>query len=178
MMYCLDKVSVARDAVLEDVPLYAQMLRNDEWLKDSGFDKAEFETDGQIEQFISKEHPDDIKWLVFHEHKGLIGFAHFKVISDAYAVSIGGILPSILNSGLGIKYFVKCIDLYFKLGNLRTLRHNIYQENLRSCKIHVGMGDQLVGLKICDNKKYDVFETEKIAFYNSSLIKRMFNSDK
>lgn len=173
MKHCVDEYFFVRDASISDICLYKQMLRDNKWLYNSGFDANEFETDEQIERFISKNHPEDIKWICCHSVKGFLGFVHFKVISDKYMITIGGIVPSYLNSGLGIKYFVECIDLYYKLGNQRTLRHNIYQENLRSCKMHIGMGDELVDLKIFGNKKFDVFETNKNTFYNSSLIKRI-----
>ena len=173
MKHYLEEEFFVRNADSSDVPLYAQMLRDEKWLMNSGFEKSEFENDEQIKKFLSKNHPDDIRWVCFHETKGFMGFVHFKVVSDEYIVTIGGIVPTFLNSGLGIKYFVECIDLYYKLGNQRTLRHNIYQENLRSCKMHLGMGDELVDLRIFDNKKVDVFETNKTSFYNSHLVKRI-----
>lgn len=173
MKYYVEKECYVRDALSSDISSYSQMLRNDTWLFHSGFDKEEFETDEQIVKFISKNHPEDIRWVYIHESKGFMGFVHYNVMSDKYMVSIGGIIPSYLNSGLGIKYFVELIDLYFKLGYHRTLRHNIYQENLRSCKMHLGMGDKLVDLKIYKNKKFDVFETDKTTFYNSRFIKRL-----
>lgn len=162
-----------READISDAPFYCQMLRNADWLTNSGFGADEFCKEEQIENFIAKEHPDDIHWLIFHERSGFLGFVHFKVISDDYVVIIGGIAPKYLNSGLGIKLFVESIHLYFTLGGRRKLRQNVYQENLRSCKMNLAVGAELVGLKKIDNHKYDVFETQRESFYDSPVVRRI-----
>jgi len=177
MIRFTDEEFYVRDAVLSDIPLYAQMLRSEEWMLNSGFNIDEFREDDQIRNFLAKEHPDDIRWLVFHDEKGFLGFINFKIISDEYAITIGGIVTKYLNSGIGIKLIIECINLYFTLGYKRKLRHNILQENLRSCKMHWGIGDKLVGLKFFGNHKYDVYETDKNLFYTSLLAKRFLNNN-
>lgn len=168
-----DKDFYVREATKDDVSLYAKMLRDEDWLKDSGFLPDQFSEDKKIEDFINKKHPDDIKWLVFHKEKGVIGFLHINVDCDKYANTIGGVYPQYLNSGLGLKYFAKCIDLYFKTGNKRILHSNVYQGNLRSCKMHFGFRDELVNIKIIHGVKYDVYETNRDTFYNAPLVKRI-----
>lgn len=162
-----------RDAAPTDIPLYAQLLRNDAWLFNSGFKKDEYLEDDQILKFLTKEHPNDIKWVCFHGEKGFVSFVHFNVISNDCAVAIGGMVPRYLNSGLGIKYYAWCIDLYFKMGLQEKVRSNVYQENLRSCKMNIGLGFELVGLKCFGNLKFDVYETDRNHFYNSPIAMRI-----
>ena len=164
-----------RDAVHADIPLYAQMLRNEKWLLNSGFNKEAYENDEQIAHFIEKDHPDDIRWIFLHDDKGVVGFVHFKVISDDCAITIGGILVEHFNSGLGVKYLIECVDLYFRLGNTRKLHSNVYQGNLRSCKMHIASGYELVGLKYFGDLKYDIYETNKENFYKSPFVNKILN---
>lgn len=160
-----------RDSTPADVPLYAQLLRNEEWLHNSGFKRDEYADDAQIERFLTKEHPDDVRWVCFHGEKGFVAFIHFNA-SEAYATTIGGIVPKYLNSGVGLKYYTWCDDLYFKQGIRDRLRSNVLQENLRSCKMNIGLGYELVGLKMFGELKFDVYETDRERFYNAPLVKR------
>ncbi len=165
-----------RNAVQSDIPLYVQMFRNDDWLLNSGFNKEAYKEDEQIAHFIENDHPDDIRWIFLHEDIGTVGFVHFKVVSEDLAITIGGILLEHFNSGLGVKYFIGCVDLYFRLGNTRKLHSNIYQGNLRSCKMHIAVGYVLVGLKYFGDLKYDIYEIDKKRFYNSPIVKRIIKS--
>lgn len=173
MIQYADSDFYVRDAAPTDIPLYAQLLRNDVWLFNSGFKKDEYVEDDQILKFLTKEHPNDIKWVCFHGEKGFVSFVHFNVISKDCAVAIGGMAPRYLNSGLGIKYYAWCIDLYFRMGLQEKVRSNVYQENLRSCKMNIGMGFELVGLKYFGDLKFDVYEANREQFYNSPIVNRI-----
>lgn len=173
MIRYADSEFYVRDAVPTDIPLYAQLLRNDVWLFNSGFKKDEYEEDNQISQFMTKEHPNDIKWVCFDGDKGFVSFVHFNVISNDSAVAIGGMVPRYLNSGLGLKYYAWCIDLYFRMGLQDKIRSNVYQENIRSCKMNIGLGFELVGLKHFGDLKFDVYEADREHFYNSPIARRI-----
>lgn len=160
-----------KDSSLADVPLYAQLLRNDMWLQNSGFKKEEVSMDAQIIRFLKKEHPDDIKWVCFDRKKGYVGFVHFKVATGC-AYVVGGVATQYLNSGVGLKYYVWCIDLYFRQGGKKKLLANIYQENIRSCRMHLGLGFEMVGLKHFDSLIYDVYEIDSERFYRSPIVMR------
>lgn len=168
-----DNEFYVRASTINDVSLYAKMLRDEDWLKGAGFLPEQFSDDKKIEDFIQKKHPEDIKWLGFHKEKGVMGFLHINVDCDKYAITIGGVYPQYLNSGLGLKYFAKCIDLYFRTGNKRILHSNVFQGNLRSCKMHLGFRDELVNIKMIHGLKYDVYETNRDTFYNAPLVKRI-----
>lgn len=173
MIQYADSEFYVRDSTPDDIPLYTQLLRNEEWLFNSGFKKDEYLEDTQILQFLTKEHPQDIKWVCFHGDKGFVSFVHFNVISEDCALAIGGLVPRYLNSGWGLKYYAWCIDLYFKMGLREKVRSNVYQENLRSCKMNIGLGFELVGLKLFGDFKFDVYETYRERFYHSPLVMRI-----
>ncbi|MCI6703358.1 MAG: hypothetical protein MR455_08600 [Prevotella sp.] len=161
-----------RNSTKGDIPLYAKLLHNAEWKRNSGFNEDNFLNNAQIELFLSKSHPNDIRWVCFHGDKGFVAFVHFNVSEDGFATAIGGIHPQYLNSGVGLKYYTWCVDLYFKQNITKRVRSNVYQENLRSCKMNIGLGFELVSLKMFGNLKYDVYEIDREHFYNSTLVKR------
>ena len=177
MIQSVDKTFYVREATLTDLPLYAQLLRNDDWLTNTGFRADEFASDAQIGRFIQKENPGDVRWVCYHGGKGFVAFIHFNVVSDDCAITIGGILPHLLNSGWGIKYYAWCTDLFFKFGNRRVLRSNVLQANIRSCKMNLALGYELVSLKTLGSLKFDVYETDRERFYNAPLVMRILKQN-
>lgn len=161
-----------RNSTDADVSKYALLVRNKEWLKNTGFKENEFDNDSQIESFLRKKNDDDVRWLVFDERKGFVGFIHFNAFFDKYVVAIGGLIPECLNSGLGVIYFAKCIDLYYKLGGCRIIHSHVYQRNLRSCKMNLALGFKLLEIRQFGKLKFDVYETNAESFYNSLIVKR------
>ena len=53
-----------RNAVPADLPFYASMFFDEEWLENTGYRSLDFNTPQKLLKFITPQCSDDIKWVV------------------------------------------------------------------------------------------------------------------
>lgn len=158
----------------EDIPFYASMLRDREWVEGTGLRCEDFMEDDVLRRFITPHTDKEIKWLAYiKETQAPIGFCHFKEIQEGLVEITGGLVKERQDTGIGIECYVVCIHNYFQLGLCDNLQVTIWQENLRSLKMNLSMGFELVGLTRMDSRKFDVLTLTRDHFYTANLTRRI-----
>lgn len=166
-----------RDATQDDIPFYASMLRDREWMDKSGFSLDDFLTDEKILWFVSLHKPWDVKWVVINNSdKTPLGFCHFKQIEDNRAETAGGIIKSKMNTAVSIKSYAQCIDWYFHLNLCQELLSVIYEKNARSLKMNLSLGFKIVGERYYDIRRFHQLALLKEDFYQSNVTKRLLRN--
>ena len=169
---CLSICSV-RNAVPADLPFYASMFIDEEWLGSTGYRFLDFNTPQKLLKFITPQCSKDIKWVVkLTQTNKMIGFCHFKKKPQGYAETDGGIIKMLMNSPTSIICYIYCIDKYFNLGISQELHSIIYGENKRSLKMNLALGFKPIGHLFYDSRLFYKAVLTKQSFYSSTIAKR------
>jgi RimJ/RimL family protein N-acetyltransferase len=159
-----------------DIPFYAKLLRNKEWLSSGGFSRPDyFETDDDIANYIKHIHKDDMKCVVkFEETNETIAFCHFSKAKDGYIEYYGGVRYDLINKGYGVYAAICIIDYYYNSHNkISLIKANVIETNSRSLRLHEAIGFQRIGEKFINHNRYSVLELKKENFYKVLLIQRI-----
>lgn len=166
-----------RNASSDDIPFYASMLRDKEWMNNSGFRIDDFLTDERILQYVCLNNNWDVKWIVINRNNNmLIGFCHFKQLDNHRAETIGGIIKPLMNTIVGIYSYAQCIDWYFRLNYCQELISVIYEKNTRSIKMNQSLGFKIAGERYYDIRHFYELILVKENFYQSNITKRFIKN--
>ena len=168
-----DSLFRVRNASPDDISFYASMLRDKEWMNNSGFRVEDFITNEKILQFIRLNNNWDIKWVVINRSTDKsFGFCHFKQINNRRAETIGGIIKPLMNTIVSVSSYVQCIDWYFHLNRCQELLSVIYEKNTRSIKLNQSLGFFVEGERYYDTRHFYELILIKEKFYQSDVTKR------
>lgn len=167
-MFCAHKSSSA------DISFYASMLRNPEWVRDSGYSLTDFSTNKQIESFLSPQNEGDIKLILkIQESEEKVAFCHFKQKSNEWIEVNGGVIKKYQNSLICVCLYVFTFDKIFHLRPQSKICCAIYEKNIRSLKLNKAMGFRISGQMFYDTRMFYKLCLQKEQFYESPITQRL-----
>jgi len=163
----------------EDIPFYAQLLRNADWLKMAGFSIGEFVRDEQIEKYLKCYSPFDLKQVVLLKSNfDRIGFCHFKLLKcNNYTVEyFGGLKFDLIGKGFGLYAAVLAINNYFSTyDEIKCIQAVVLKSNHFSIRLDESIGFLKIGEKIINYSYYNVYELSKTDFFKMPIVTMVLN---
>ena len=164
----------AHIATIEDIGFYASMLRDPEWIENSGFSADDFVNDQQIHRFVCPQNDGETKWVLSLEKTGEpVAFCHFIKRKNGTTDVFGGIIRHYQNSSTSIRSYVFALDNYFKSTSCSELQCAIFQRNSRSMKMNLAMGFHVVGEMHYDVRLFYKLKLSRDDFYSSPVPSRL-----
>ncbi len=167
----------AHIATIEDIGFYASMLRDPEWIENSGFSIDDFVNDQQILRFVCPQNDGETKWVLSLEKTGEpVAFCHFIKRKGGWIDVFGGMIKHFHNSATSIRSYVFALDNYFKSTSCTELHCAIYENNRRSMKMNMSMGFHVIGQMHYDVRLFNKLRLTKEDFYTSPVPIRLLKT--
>ncbi|MDR1984894.1 MAG: GNAT family N-acetyltransferase [Prevotellaceae bacterium] len=157
-----------------DIPFYAALLRNKEWLSIGGFSYSDFETNSHIANYIKCRNKEDMKFVILLRRTSeKIAFCHFKKITDDSVEYFGGVRYDLINKGYGIHAAIQSIDYFYKTHSISRIKAVVLHTNYKSIRLDRAIGFIDICEKYINGKRYIVLELTKERFYKVFLVNKL-----
>jgi RimJ/RimL family protein N-acetyltransferase len=166
-------VLLFRPSTIKDMPFYESVLRDSEWIDNSGFRKKDFSTEEQLTKFITNQCKEDFKGVVVNERNEYISFCHFKYLGDKKYEICGGVRKDLLDKGFGIISIVFCVDQLFKNRECEEIQSVILESNTRSRRMNTSVGFSEIGVQYYDVRKFIVHTLTPEVFYDNRFARHI-----